>query len=112
MVIQQINQSPEEFLASWEQVRPHLNWLRELSITEKVSIFFNELKKSIFRPSEQTLFFPNYCFGKEILMLIGGVKFNRNIIQEMQREIFQYKKELACKESQFRTFMWCYDQRN
>jgi len=100
-----------QFHADWGEAPPPLKWLRELSFTEKVSIFFNELIKSISRPSEQTLFFPNYCFGKDILDLINGVKHQTKIIEEMQKEILQYRKELACKESQFRTFMFCYDQR-
>lgn len=93
MVIQQTIESPEEFLASWEQVRPHLNWLRELSITEKVSIFFVELIKSICKPSRPTRFFPNYCFNKNTFDAINSN--NIQFLASLEKELITYSKELA-----------------
>jgi hypothetical protein len=93
------NQAPEaivaQFQAEWEQAPHRLNWLRELSLTEKVSIFFNELKKSILIPSRKTRFFPKYCFNQKTINVIKTPVLSYEIKSSIREELVTYLKELA-----------------
>jgi hypothetical protein len=84
-----------QFHADWEQAPPRLNWLRELSFTEKVTIFFNELIKSIKEPSRTTRFFPKYCFNQKTLEQIRNPNTSWKIKSSITGELKTYLKELA-----------------
>jgi hypothetical protein len=83
-----------QFHADWEQAPPRLNWLRELSFTEKVTIFFNELIKSIKEPSRTTRFFPKYCFNLKKFEHKGN-PVTPDIKSSIMGEYHTYSKELA-----------------
>jgi hypothetical protein len=95
MLIQKKLETAEEFMASWEQAPPRLNWLRELSFTEKVTIFFDELIKSIKEPSRTTRFFPKYCFNQKTLEQIRNPVTSSQIKSSITGELNTYFKELA-----------------
>jgi len=99
MLIQKI-ETAEEFMASWEQAPPPpLKYLRELSLTEKVSIFFSELKKSIRTPSRKgTRFFPKYCFNQTTWQVINSTHPNYDLVLSIGGELRTYLKELAYAE--------------
>jgi hypothetical protein len=84
----------EQVHADWEQAPPRLNWLRELSFTEKVTIFFKELIKSIKEPSRTTRFFPKYCFNLKKFEQIRN-PVTSVIKSSIMGEYNTYSKELA-----------------
>jgi hypothetical protein len=84
-----------QFHADWEQAPPRLKWLRELSFTEKVTIFFDELIKSIIKPSRPTRFFPKYCFNQKTFKQIRDPYTSSLIKSSITGELNTYFEELA-----------------